>query len=86
MDIIPAIDIRNGKCVRLTQGNYNQETIFEMFMLINYSAYCFIFVQKKIDNIVININFNIFYKSIDSKVFCSRRHRFFISSRDVFRS
>ena len=29
MDIIPAIDIRNGKCVRLTQGNYNQETIFD---------------------------------------------------------
>lgn len=29
MEIIPAIDIRNGKCVRLTQGNYNQETIFD---------------------------------------------------------
>ena len=27
--IIPAIDIRNGKCVRLTQGNYNKETIFD---------------------------------------------------------
>ena len=27
--IIPAIDIRNGKCVRLTQGNYNKETVFD---------------------------------------------------------
>ncbi|MXQ52748.1 1-(5-phosphoribosyl)-5-[(5-phosphoribosylamino)methylideneamino]imidazole-4-carboxamide isomerase [Shimazuella alba] len=26
--IYPAIDIRNGKCVRLIQGDYNQETIF----------------------------------------------------------
>jgi len=29
MEIIPAIDIRGGKCVRLYQGNYNQETIFD---------------------------------------------------------
>jgi phosphoribosylformimino-5-aminoimidazole carboxamide ribotide isomerase len=28
MEIIPAIDIRNGKCVRLYQGDYNQETVF----------------------------------------------------------
>ncbi|TFD95840.1 1-(5-phosphoribosyl)-5-[(5-phosphoribosylamino)methylideneamino]imidazole-4-carboxamide isomerase [Jeotgalibacillus sp. R-1-5s-1] len=26
--IYPAIDMRNGKCVRLTQGDYNQETIY----------------------------------------------------------
>ena len=28
MEIIPAIDIRNGNCVRLYQGDYEQETIF----------------------------------------------------------
>ncbi len=28
MQIIPAIDIKGGKCVRLYQGDYNQETIF----------------------------------------------------------
>jgi phosphoribosylformimino-5-aminoimidazole carboxamide ribotide isomerase len=28
MIIIPAIDIRNGKCVRLTQGNYSNEIIY----------------------------------------------------------
>ena len=28
MRIIPAIDIINGKCVRLSQGNYNQKTIY----------------------------------------------------------
>lgn len=28
MIILPAIDIRDGKCVRLRQGDYNQETIF----------------------------------------------------------
>lgn len=28
MEILPAIDLRNGKCVRLRQGDYNQETIF----------------------------------------------------------
>ena len=28
MEIIPAIDIRQGKCVRLYQGDYSQETIF----------------------------------------------------------
>jgi len=28
MQLYPAIDIRDGKCVRLRQGNYNDETIF----------------------------------------------------------
>ena len=28
MLIIPAIDIKNGKCVRLTQGNMDKETIY----------------------------------------------------------
>jgi phosphoribosylformimino-5-aminoimidazole carboxamide ribotide isomerase len=28
MEIIPAIDLRNGKCVRLYQGDYQQETVF----------------------------------------------------------
>ena len=28
MEIIPAIDLKNGKCVRLYQGDYNKETIF----------------------------------------------------------
>ena len=28
MLILPAIDIRNGKCVRLQQGDYRQETIY----------------------------------------------------------
>jgi len=28
MQIIPAIDIKNGKCVRLFQGDYNKETIY----------------------------------------------------------
>ncbi len=28
MQIYPAIDIRGGKCVRLRQGNYNDETVF----------------------------------------------------------
>ncbi|MDO8634637.1 MAG: HisA/HisF-related TIM barrel protein, partial [Dehalococcoidia bacterium] len=28
MEIIPAIDIKNGKCVRLYQGDYAQETIY----------------------------------------------------------
>jgi phosphoribosylformimino-5-aminoimidazole carboxamide ribotide isomerase len=29
MDIIPAVDIRGGKCVRLYQGDYSQETVFD---------------------------------------------------------
>lgn len=28
MLILPAIDIRNGRCVRLRQGDYNDETVF----------------------------------------------------------
>jgi len=28
MKIIPAIDLKSGRCVRLYQGNYNQETVF----------------------------------------------------------
>lgn len=28
MEIIPAIDLRNGKCVRLYQGEYSKETVF----------------------------------------------------------
>ncbi len=28
MQIIPAIDLRDGRCVRLRQGDYSQETIF----------------------------------------------------------
>ena len=28
MEIIPAIDIIEGKCVRLTQGDYNQKKIY----------------------------------------------------------
>ena len=29
MEIIPAVDIRGGKCVRLYQGDYNQQTVFD---------------------------------------------------------
>ena len=28
MKIIPAIDLIDGKCVRLIQGDYNQKTIY----------------------------------------------------------
>ncbi len=28
MQVIPAIDLRNGKCVRLFQGDYERETVF----------------------------------------------------------
>ena len=28
MEVIPAIDIRGGKCVRLYQGDYERETVF----------------------------------------------------------
>jgi phosphoribosylformimino-5-aminoimidazole carboxamide ribotide isomerase len=28
MIIFPAIDIRGGKCVRLTEGRFDQETVF----------------------------------------------------------
>ncbi|HET8945291.1 MAG TPA: HisA/HisF-related TIM barrel protein, partial [Dehalococcoidia bacterium] len=29
MEIIPAIDIRGGMCVRLDQGDYGRETVFD---------------------------------------------------------
>jgi len=29
MDVIPAIDLRGGKCVRLYQGDYARETVFD---------------------------------------------------------
>ncbi|MEK9674973.1 MAG: 1-(5-phosphoribosyl)-5-[(5-phosphoribosylamino)methylideneamino]imidazole-4-carboxamide isomerase [Chloroflexota bacterium] len=29
MDVIPAIDLRGGRCVRLTQGDYDRETVFD---------------------------------------------------------
>lgn len=29
MEIIPAIDIRDGRCVRLIQGDYDRETVFD---------------------------------------------------------
>jgi len=28
MEVIPAVDIKGGKCVRLYQGDYNKETVF----------------------------------------------------------
>ncbi|MCH7553772.1 MAG: 1-(5-phosphoribosyl)-5-((5-phosphoribosylamino)methylideneamino)imidazole-4-carboxamide isomerase, partial [Chloroflexi bacterium] len=28
MEVIPAIDILGGKCVRLFQGDYSKETVF----------------------------------------------------------
>jgi phosphoribosylformimino-5-aminoimidazole carboxamide ribotide isomerase len=28
MEVIPAIDIRGGRCVRLVQGDYDRETVF----------------------------------------------------------
>src|ERR1700710_189779 len=33
MEIIPAIDIIDGKCVRLTQGDYEQKKIYNEFPL-----------------------------------------------------
>ena len=29
MEVIPAIDLRAGKLVRLTQGDYERETVYE---------------------------------------------------------
>ena len=29
MEVIPAIDLRDGKCVRLHKGDYGRETIFD---------------------------------------------------------
>ena len=28
MEVIPAVDIRGGRCVRLHQGDYGRETVF----------------------------------------------------------
>ena len=28
MHLFPAIDLRDGKCVRLHQGDYDQETVY----------------------------------------------------------
>ena len=28
MDLYPAIDLRDGRCVRLTQGDYDRETVY----------------------------------------------------------
>ena len=28
MEIIPAVDIRDGRCVQLYQGDYDRETVF----------------------------------------------------------
>jgi len=28
MEIIPAIDLKDGRCVRLVQGDYEQETVY----------------------------------------------------------
>ena len=33
MDIIPAIDIKDGKCVRLFQGNYSKEKVFGVVLI-----------------------------------------------------
>jgi len=41
MEIIPAIDLRNGKCVRLYQGDYSRETVFSdhpVAMAIHWQA------------------------------------------------
>ncbi len=41
MEVIPAIDIRGGKCVRLEQGDYDRETVFgddPVKMAVRWSA------------------------------------------------
>jgi phosphoribosylformimino-5-aminoimidazole carboxamide ribotide isomerase len=41
MEIIPAVDIKGGKCVRLYQGDYSQETVFShdpVAVAINWQA------------------------------------------------
>ena len=44
MEIIPAIDIIDGKCVRLTQGDYAQKKIYNEHPLevamASRAAYC----------------------------------------------
>ena len=39
MEIIPAIDLLNGKCVRLNQGNYNEVTNFNSDPVIQAQAW-----------------------------------------------
>lgn len=42
MEVIPAIDIRGGKCVRLAQGDYDRETVFgedPVAMALRWSSY-----------------------------------------------
>ena len=34
MKILPAIDLKNGKCVRLSMGDYNQVTSYLLIGLI----------------------------------------------------
>ena len=41
MDIIPAVDIKGGKCVRLYQGDYSKETVFSedpLAVALNWQA------------------------------------------------
>ena len=40
MEIIPAVDIRRGKCVRLYQGDYEQETVFNADPVAASLAWC----------------------------------------------
>ena len=41
MEVIPAVDIRGGRCVRLEQGDYSRETVFgddPVKMAVRWSA------------------------------------------------
>ena len=38
MKILPALDIRDGKCVRLIKGNYDNEIIFDEDPIYTSSA------------------------------------------------
>jgi phosphoribosylformimino-5-aminoimidazole carboxamide ribotide isomerase len=40
MEIIPAVDIRGGRCVRLYQGDYQQETVFNDDPVAAALAWC----------------------------------------------
>jgi phosphoribosylformimino-5-aminoimidazole carboxamide ribotide isomerase len=40
MEIIPAIDIKRGRCVRLYQGDYSQETVFDEDPVTAALAWC----------------------------------------------